>query len=40
LKDVVWGVVPFVALMFFAVLLLCVFPGIATQLPDAVMGAK
>ena len=24
--------------MFLAVLLICVFPGIATALPDAVMG--
>ena len=40
LKDVVWGVMPFVGLMFVAVFLLCVFPGIATALPDMMMGAK
>jgi C4-dicarboxylate transporter DctM subunit len=40
LKDVVWGVMPFVGLMFVAVFLLCVFPGIATGLPDMMMGAK
>lgn len=40
LKDVIWGVMPFVVLMFAAVLLLCLFPGIATGLPDLVMGAK
>ncbi|CAN7276827.1 TRAP transporter large permease [Pseudoduganella sp. LjRoot289] len=40
LKDVIWGVMPFVALMFVAVILLCVFPGIATGLPDMMMGAK
>lgn len=40
LKDVVWGVMPFVALMLLAVLLLCLFPGIATWLPNTVMGAK
>lgn len=28
-KDVVWGVVPFVGLMFLAIVLLCVFPEIA-----------
>ncbi|WP_085317191.1 TRAP transporter large permease [Derxia lacustris] len=39
LKDVIWGVMPFLGLMFVAVLLLCLFPGIATALPDAVMGA-
>jgi tripartite ATP-independent transporter DctM subunit len=38
LKDVIWGTVPFVLLMAFAVLLLCVAPGIATAFPDAVMG--
>ena len=38
LKDVVWGVMPFVALMFFAILLCCIFPSIATGFPDAVMG--
>ena len=39
LKEVIWGVLPFVGLMFAAVLLMCVFPGIATGLPDLVMGA-
>ena len=40
LKDVIWGVMPFVGLMFVAVFLLCAFPGIATGLPNMVMGAK
>jgi C4-dicarboxylate transporter DctM subunit len=40
LKDVIWGVMPFVGLMFVAVFLLCVFPGIATTLPNILMGAK
>jgi tripartite ATP-independent transporter DctM subunit len=40
LRDVIWGVMPFVALMFIAVVLLCLFPGIATGLPDAIMGAR
>ena len=40
LKDVIWGVMPFVGLMFLAVFLLCAFPGIATGLPNMVMGAK
>ncbi|HWW05265.1 TRAP transporter large permease [Collimonas sp.] len=39
LKDVIWGVMPFVGLMFVAVALLCLFPGIATWFPDLVMGA-
>jgi len=40
LRDVIWGVMPFVVLMFAAVVLLCLFPGIATGLPDAIMGVK
>ena len=40
LRDVIWGVMPFVGLMFVAVFLICFFPGIATWLPDAVMGMK
>lgn len=40
LKDVVWGVMPFVGLMFVAVVLLCVFPEIATALPDYFLGEK
>jgi C4-dicarboxylate transporter, DctM subunit len=39
LRDVIWGVLPFVGLMFVAILLMCVLPGIATLLPDLVMGA-
>jgi tripartite ATP-independent transporter DctM subunit len=38
LKDVIWGTVPFVALMAFAVVLLCVFPGIAIWFPDLIRG--
>jgi TRAP-type C4-dicarboxylate transport system permease large subunit len=40
LRDVIWGVMPFVVLMLFAVILMCIFPGIATWFPDAVMGGK
>ena len=40
LKDVIWGVMPFVGLMFGAVFLLCFFPGIVTGLPNLVMGVK
>ena len=38
LRDIIWGVLPFVILMLLAVLLICIFPGIATALPDLVMG--
>jgi C4-dicarboxylate transporter DctM subunit len=34
LKDIVWGTIPFVLLMMLAIVILCVFPGIATALPD------
>lgn len=40
LGDVIKGTLPFLALMFLAILLLCVFPGIATGLPDMLMGGK
>jgi TRAP-type C4-dicarboxylate transport system permease large subunit len=37
-KDVIWGVMPFVGLMFVAVVLCCFFPSIATAFPDSVTG--
>jgi TRAP-type C4-dicarboxylate transport system permease large subunit len=37
LRDVVYGVLPFVGLMLFAIVLLCVFPSIATGLPAMLM---
>ena len=40
LGEVIWGVLPFVGLMLLAVVLLCLAPGIATWLPDLVMGAR
>ena len=40
LRDVIMGVLPFLLLMFGAVLLLCVFPAISTALPDLLMGPK
>jgi C4-dicarboxylate transporter, DctM subunit len=40
LRDVIWGVMPFVGLMFLALFILCVAPGIITWLPDAAMGAR
>lgn len=38
LKTILKGSLPFVACMLLAIVLLCVFPGIATWLPEAVMG--
>ena len=40
LAEVVWGVIPFVILMMLAVFVISFFPGIATWLPDAVMGVR
>lgn len=37
LSDIIWGTMPFVILMFLAVLLCCFVPGIATWLPSIVM---
>ena len=33
-----WGTIPYVACMFLAIVILCVFPEIATWLPDKLMG--
>ena len=38
LRDVVWGVMPFVGMMFVAIVLICFFPEIATGFPNLVMG--
>ncbi|MDY7580104.1 TRAP transporter large permease [Herbaspirillum sp. RTI4] len=40
LSEVIKGTIPFLGLMFLAVLLLCFMPGIATGLPDLLMGVK
>jgi tripartite ATP-independent transporter DctM subunit len=38
LRAVILGVLPFLGLMFAAIFLMCLLPGIATALPDLVMG--
>lgn len=38
LKTILTGSLPFVACMVVAIVLLCLFPGIATWLPDYMMG--
>jgi tripartite ATP-independent transporter DctM subunit len=38
LSDVIWGVMPFVVLMMISIVLLCLFPAIATWFSDAIMG--
>jgi tripartite ATP-independent transporter DctM subunit len=37
---VMWGTIPYVGCMMLAIVLLCVFPEIATWLPDRLMGAR
>ncbi|VVE88104.1 TRAP transporter large permease [Pandoraea bronchicola] len=38
LRDIVWGVMPFVVLMVVAVVLICMLPGLSLWLPDQLMG--
>src|SRR5438445_739349 len=38
LMKVIWGTIPYVLCMFLAIIILCVFPEIATWLPDTLMG--
>jgi C4-dicarboxylate transporter, DctM subunit len=37
-REVLWGTLPFVAIMIVAVALICAFPGIAMWLPKVLMG--
>ena len=37
-KTVLWGSVPYVLCMVLAIVILCIFPSIATWLPDHLMG--
>ncbi len=39
LKEIIWGVVPFLLLMVLGIVLLCIFPEIATWLPSQYMGS-
>ncbi len=39
LPTVLWGSLPFMLCMVVAMVILCIFPGIATWLPTALMGA-
>jgi TRAP-type C4-dicarboxylate transport system permease large subunit len=38
-KKVLWGSVPYVAMMIVGIIILSIFPDIATWLPDRLMGA-
>jgi C4-dicarboxylate transporter DctM subunit len=37
-RTVLWGSLPYVICMMIAIVILCIFPGIATWLPDYLMG--
>lgn len=37
-REVLWGSVPYVLVMLLGIVILCIFPEIATWLPDTVMG--
>ena len=39
LAQVMWGTLPYVICMMLAIVILCIFPEIATWLPDHLMGA-
>ena len=38
LKEILKGSIPFMIIMGFAILILCIFPEIVTWLPDKIMG--
>jgi C4-dicarboxylate transporter DctM subunit len=38
LSRILWGSLPYVLCMLLAIFILCIFPGIATWLPDMLMG--
>jgi tripartite ATP-independent transporter DctM subunit len=40
LAKILWGATPYVLCMVLAIVILCVFPDIATWLPDRLMGIK
>lgn len=37
-KEILWGSLPYVLVMFLAIVLLCIFPDIATWLPNQMLG--
>ena len=37
-REVLWGALPYVLVMMSAIVILCIFPEIATRLPTYVMG--
>ncbi|SON57905.1 Neu5Ac permease [Hartmannibacter diazotrophicus] len=39
-RDILWGALPYVLVMLLAIVILCLFPGIATWLPNHMMGVS
>lgn len=37
-REILWGSLPYVLVMFLAIVILCIFPGIVTWLPNHMMG--
>jgi tripartite ATP-independent transporter DctM subunit len=37
-REILWGALPYVLVMMLAIVILCIFPGIATWLPNQMMG--
>lgn len=37
-RDILWGSLPYVLVMFLAIVILCIFPDIATWLPNQMLG--
>lgn len=38
-REILWGAVPYVLVMLLAIVILCLFPGIVTWLPNQMLGA-
>ncbi|MEM8839534.1 MAG: TRAP transporter large permease subunit, partial [Pseudomonadota bacterium] len=40
LKTILYGSLPYVACMVIAIVILCIFPDLATWLPDLILGPE
>ena len=40
IQRIMWGTIPYVFCMMLQIVILCVFPEIATWLPDHMMGVR
>lgn len=37
-REILWGALPYVLVMLLAIVILCIFPGIVTWLPNQMLG--